>query len=76
MTVEEFLAISEQDPRPMELIDGEVVVLSHPAILTRVLQAVLIGALVAWEHRVPGRARVAARLVSSSGRTITTARIL
>jgi Uma2 family endonuclease len=30
MTVEEFVAISEADPRPVELIDGEVVVLSHP----------------------------------------------
>jgi Uma2 family endonuclease len=57
-TVEEFLAISEADPRPMELIDGEVVVVSHPALPHARVQAVLIGALVAWERRVPGRARV------------------
>ena len=59
MTVEEFLAISEEDPRPMELIDGEVVVLSHPVMPHARVQALLIGALVAWEGRVPGRARVA-----------------
>jgi Uma2 family endonuclease len=58
MTVEEFLAISEEDPRPMELIDGELVVLSHPAMPHARVQALLIGALVAWERRVPGRARV------------------
>jgi Uma2 family endonuclease len=58
MTVEEFHAISEEDPRPMELIDGEVVVVSHPAVPHARAQALLIGALVAWERRVPGRGRV------------------
>jgi Uma2 family endonuclease len=58
MTVEEFVAISEADLRPMELIDGEVVVLSHPRMAHARAQALLIGALVAWERRVPGRACV------------------
>lgn len=58
LTVEEFLVMSEADPRPMELIDGEVVILSHPAMPHARAQALLIGALVAWERRVPGVARV------------------
>jgi Uma2 family endonuclease len=58
MTVEEFLAISDADPRPMELIDGELVVLTHPRAPHARAQALLIGALMAWERRVPGRAWV------------------
>ena len=58
MTVEEFHAISEEDPRPMELIDGEVVVMTHPRVAHCELQALLIGAIVAWQRRTPGHARV------------------
>jgi Uma2 family endonuclease len=59
MTVEEFLAISERDPRRMELIDGEIFVVSEPRLAHGVLQAMLIGALAQWDRRAPGRARVA-----------------
>lgn len=58
-TVEEFLAISERDPRRMELVDGEIVVVSEPRLAHGRLQALLIGALAEWERSVPGRARVA-----------------
>lgn len=58
-TVEEYLAISEGDPRRLELIDGEVVVLSEPRLAHGCLQALLIGALSDWVRRVPGRARIA-----------------
>ncbi len=58
MTVEEFLAISEADPRPMELIDGELVVVSQPRVSHGELQASLIGAVIAWQHRVPHHARI------------------
>ena len=58
-TVEEFLAISERDSRRMELIDGEIVVVSEPRLAHGDLQALLIGALAQWQRQVPGRARVA-----------------
>jgi len=51
--------MSEEDPRPMELVDGEVVVLTHPRVAHGELQALLIGAIVAWQRRTPGQARVA-----------------
>ena len=57
-TVEEFLAISEADPRPMELIDGEVVVVSHPRVSHGELQAALIGTIVAWQRRAPRWVRI------------------
>lgn len=59
MTVEEFVAISDRDPRWMELIDGEIVVVSEPRLAHGLLQAQLIGALAEWQRRAPGRARVA-----------------
>lgn len=59
MTVEEFRAISEPDPRRMELVDGEIVVMSEPRLDHGRLQALLMGAIVAWERAVPGRAQVA-----------------
>lgn len=58
-TVEDYLAITDGDPRRMELIDGEVVVLSEPRLAHGVLQALLIGALVHWQRQVPGIAYVA-----------------
>ena len=58
-TVEQFLAISERDPRRMELIDGEIVVVSEPRLAHGRLQAQLIGALAEWQRRVPGRICVA-----------------
>lgn len=58
-TVEEFLTISEGDPRRLELVDGEIVVVSEPRLAHGLLQAQLIGALAEWQRRVPGRARVA-----------------
>ncbi len=58
MTVEEFLAISEGDPRPMELIDGEVVFVNHPRVAHGELQAQLIGAILGWQRGTPGHARV------------------
>ncbi len=58
MTVEEYLAISEADPRPTELIDGELVVLTHPRFTHGQLQALLIAAIVAWRGRGPGRVSV------------------
>jgi hypothetical protein len=32
MTVEDYLAMSEADPRRMELVDGDVVVMSEPRL--------------------------------------------
>ncbi len=58
-TVEEFIAISERDPRRMELIDGEIVVVSEPRLAHGILQALLIGALAQWQRQVPGIAYVA-----------------
>jgi len=59
MTVEEFVAISDRDPRRMELIDGEIVVVTEPRLAHGVLQALLIGALAEWQRGGSGRARVA-----------------
>lgn len=59
MTVEEFVAISDRDPRWMELIDGEIVVVSEPRLAHADLQATLIGALAQWQRGAAGRARVA-----------------
>lgn len=53
--VEDFAAMSEGDPRPMELIDGEVVVMSHPRRRHALLQARLISELVGWGSQGPGR---------------------
>jgi Uma2 family endonuclease len=58
MTVEEFLAISEDDPRRMELIDGEIVVTPEPRCGHAHLQAQLIYAVESWRRRVSGRAHV------------------
>ncbi len=60
MRVDEFAAMSEGDPRPMELIDGEVVVMSHPRWAHARLQSVLMGELLAWERQGSGRAQAAA----------------
>ena len=49
MKVEEFLAISEADPRWMELVDGDMVVLDQRLAHGR-LQASLIGALEGWRR--------------------------
>lgn len=65
-TVEEFLTISEGDPRRQELVDGEIVVVSEPRLAHGLLQAQLIGALAEWQRRVPGRARVAGPTGGSS----------
>ncbi len=53
--VDEFAAISEGDPRPMELIDGEVVVMGHPRRRHALLQARLISELVGWGEQATGR---------------------
>ena len=58
MTVEEFLAISEEDPRRTELIDGEIVVTPEPRPAHAHLQAQLIYAVESWRRRDPGRASV------------------
>ncbi len=55
MRVDEFAAMSEGDPRPMELIDGEVVVMSHPRRRHALLQARLIGETVGWGRQASGR---------------------
>ncbi|MDQ3608817.1 MAG: Uma2 family endonuclease [Actinomycetota bacterium] len=55
MRVDEFAAMSEGDPRPMELIDGEVVVMSHPRRAHALLQARLIGEIGGWGGKDPGR---------------------
>lgn len=60
MHVDEFAAMSEGDPRPMELIDGEVVVMNHPRWAHARLQSVLMGEFLAWERQAPGRAQAAA----------------
>lgn len=60
MDVDEFAAMSEGDPRPMELIDGEVVVMNHPRWAHARLQSVLMGELLAWERQAPRRAQAAA----------------
>ena len=57
MTVEEFHAISEADPRRMELIDGEIVV-TEPRFAHAHLQATLIIAVGVWRKRAPGHASV------------------
>jgi Uma2 family endonuclease len=57
MTVEEFHAISEDERRHMELIDGEIVV-TEPRFAHARLQATLIGALEVWRRRVPGRVTI------------------
>jgi Uma2 family endonuclease len=59
MTVEEYLAISDEDPRRMELIDGEIVLMPDPRFAHARLQALLIGALVDWQRRAPARGSVA-----------------
>jgi len=59
MTVDEFLALTEADPRRMELVDGEILVVNEPRFAPARMQARLAGAIVEWEHRVPGRAQVA-----------------
>ena len=70
--VDEFAAISEGDPRPMELIDGEVVVMSHPRRRHALLQARLISELVGWGEQVPGRPQSYGSTSSSSPSTTTT----
>jgi Uma2 family endonuclease len=60
MHVDEFAAMSEGDQRPMELINGEVVVMSHPRWTHARLQSVLLGELWAWERQAPGRAQAVA----------------
>jgi Uma2 family endonuclease len=60
MHVDEFTAMSAGDPRPMELIDGEVVVLSHPRWAHARLQSALLGELWAWERQAAGRAQAVA----------------
>jgi Uma2 family endonuclease len=60
MDVDEFGAMSEGDPRPMERIDGEVVVMNHPRWVHARLQSVLMGEFLAWERQAPGRAQAAA----------------
>jgi len=57
MRVDEFSAVSEDNSRPMELVDGEIVVMSHPRQRHARLQALLIAALAAWEGEAPGRPR-------------------
>jgi len=68
MTVEEFLVISEADPRPLELIDGEIVVVGDARLRHARLQALLIGAIIAWERRVPGTVTVCGPTGVSLGR--------
>lgn len=51
MTVDEFLALTDADPRRMELIDGEIVVVNHPRFAHGRMQALLSGAIVEWERR-------------------------
>ncbi len=58
MTVEEYLAISEEDARRMELIDGEIVVTPEPRPAHAHLQAELIYAVESWRRRGSGRAIV------------------
>lgn len=58
MTVEEYLALSEEDPRRMELIDGEIVLMPDPRFGHGRLQVALIASLGRWQHRVPGRVTV------------------
>lgn len=60
MDVDDFAAMSEGDPRPMELIDGEVVVMNHARWAHARLQSVLMGEFLAWERQAPGRAQAAA----------------
>lgn len=59
LTVEEYLVVGEADPRPTELIDGEIVVVTGNRFGHARLQALLIGSITAWEQRYPGRAQVA-----------------
>lgn len=56
MRVDEFSAVSEGDPRWLELVDGEIVV-NEPRGRHGRLQALVIGELTAWEQRVPSRAQ-------------------
>jgi Uma2 family endonuclease len=58
MTAEDYLRIAERDPRPTELVGGEYVVNPQPRASHGRVQAILIGALRAWEQRVPGQAEV------------------
>ena len=60
MHVDEFAAMSEGDARPMELIDGQVVVMSHPRWVHARLQSLLMGDLLAWERQAPGRPQAVA----------------
>jgi Uma2 family endonuclease len=57
MTVDEFHAVSEEDPRRLELIDGEVVVMPDPKLAHARVQAVLLTELTNWERQGSGRAR-------------------
>jgi Uma2 family endonuclease len=59
MTVEEFLATSEEDPRRMELIDGEIVVTPEPRYRHAHLQIQLSYAVESWRRGMPGSASVA-----------------
>ena len=59
MTVEEFLAVSEDDPRRTELIDGEIVVTHEPRYGHARLQALLIYAIESWRRDGRGSASVA-----------------
>ncbi len=57
MTVEEFIAATEADPRSSELIDGEIVV-TEVAFPHGRLQAALIVELGLWRRRASGRVSI------------------
>ena len=59
MTLDQYLVAAANDPRWTELVNGELVV-QEPRYPHARIQALLIGALTAWELEVPGRAEVCA----------------
>ena len=58
ITVDEFVAMSEDDQRRMELVDGEVVV-CEPGFPHASLQATLIAELEMWRRRASGHVSIA-----------------
>lgn len=59
MTLDQYLRTAADDPRWTELVDGELIV-QEPRYPHARIQALLIGALTAWELEVPGHAEVSA----------------